>query len=471
MTALGRTPGEVCAEVLALVRRRLGPGAEAEVTAWWGRSALTRFANSHIHQNVADDHLGARLRLALDGRVVTASTGRLAGGGLERLVATAAEIAGLGRPDPGWPGVAPASPVPDAAHHDEATATAEPHRRAEVAAAFIAAGASPVAGAPGASAAAGAAGAAGGGAVRATEAAGFCSTGGGAVAFANTAGHEAGGAWSGAEVSGVHRLPGADGGAGRTALALGDLDGAAVGAEAADRARRGIEPVELAPGSYEVILLPSAVADVVGFLGHGFNARRHAEGTSHVELGATQLDPAITLVDDAGDRRSLGVGFDAEGTPRRRLELVRRGVSVALAHDRRTAAAAGTASTGHAVPGGEASGPEPGHLLLEPGPTSLEAMIATVERGLLVTDLWYTRVLDPKTQVVTGLTRNGTFLVEAGRLGPGVANLRFTQSYVEALAPGNVLAVGGHGRLAGERPSWVPALHLGSWRFTGGAAG
>jgi predicted Zn-dependent protease len=94
-----------------------------------------------------------------------------------------------------------------------------------------------------------------------------------------------------------------------------------------------------------------------------------------------------------------------------------------------------------------------------------------VERGLLVTDFWYTRILDPKTTVVTGLTRNGTFLIENGKITGAVRNLRFTQSYVDALAPGNVLGIGNDARLAGESHYHVPTLHLGKWHFSGGAKG
>jgi predicted Zn-dependent protease len=179
----------------------------------------------------------------------------------------------------------------------------------------------------------------------------------------------------------------------------------------------------------------------------------------------------LTIFDDATDPRAIGVPFDAEGTPRRRIDLVRNGVSANLVHDRRTALAQGTQSTGHAVPGGEISGPFPTNVFLESGDRSPEDIIGAIERGLLVTDFWYTRILDPKTQVVTGLTRNGTFLIEDGKVTRGVKNLRFTQSYAEALAPGNVVAIGNDGRLAGESHFFAPTLHLRSWNFTGGARG
>ena len=112
---------------------------------------------------------------------------------------------------------------------------------------------------------------------------------------------------------------------------------------------------------------------------------------------------------------SVGVGFDAEGTPKRRMELVREGVTAGLVHDRRTAKALGETSTGNAFAGAGPYGAIPANLVLDPGTASPSSSSAGIERGLLVTDFWYTRILDPRTQVVTGLTRNGVWLVENGR--------------------------------------------------------
>ena len=173
---------------------------------------------------------------------------------------------------------------------------------------------------------------------------------------------------------------------------------------------------------------------------------------------------------------SIGIPFDAEGTPKRRVELVRDGVTTSLIHDRRTAKALGAESTGNAVAGAGPFGALPENLVLRPGSSSRDEMIAAVERGLLVTDFWYTRILDPRTQVVTGLTRNGVWLIEDGRVVRPVTNMRFTQSFLEALSPGNVRSVGSEltlvgGAVFGLGAYVVPALHLASWNFTGGAKG
>ncbi|HEY0396958.1 MAG TPA: metallopeptidase TldD-related protein, partial [Acidimicrobiia bacterium] len=148
-------------------------------------------------------------------------------------------------------------------------------------------------------------------------------------------------------------------------------------------------------------------------------------------------------------------------------------------HDRRTARKMGTESTGHAAAESDAYGPIPSNLFLGPADASFGAgtsdLIASTGRGLLVTTFNYCRILDPKTQVVTGLTRNGTFLIEDGKVRGGVKNLRFTQSFIDALAPGNVLGISREARFADSEfgPGLVhcPALRLGSWRFTGGAKG
>jgi predicted Zn-dependent protease len=305
------------------------------------------------------------------------------------------------------------------------------------------------------------------------QAAGYCTTRGWDTYFANNAQHRAGGRATMAALDAIHRTPTSDSRAWQFAPRLSEIDGAAGGRRAAERARAAANPVDIEPGRYEVVLEPACVADMLEFLRDGFNAKTYAEGRSWVRPKAALLDESVDIWDDVNDPRSIGVAFDAEGTPKSQRVLVREGVCRALVHDRRTAKRTGTRSTGHAVPGGEVGGPVPTNLFLAGGDESPDELVADVERGLLVTDFWYTRILDPKTQVVTGLTRNGTFLVEKGMIVGAVRNLRFTQSYVEALGPGNVLGVGDDARLyeVWGGTAHVPSLRLGSWNFTGGAQG
>jgi predicted Zn-dependent protease len=446
------TDGElgVCDGVLEIVGRR----AEAQVRVVTGRRSLTRFANSLIHQNVAEEKRSVTLALVTDGRPARATTNRVDDEGLRSLVEHTLEAARLRPPDPEWPGLAPQAPAPPVDHYDKATDEASPRQRAEVVRAFVEAG-------PG------------------MAGAGYCQTTSEIAGFANSDGQRLSGRSTQATIDGILRFEGADGSGSQTAVDLASLDGARAGEDAAARARRGADAVELPPGHYEVILEPVCVADICQFLvAYGFNAKMHADGRSFVHPGEEQLDPALSLWDDATDDRAVGLGFDAEGTPKRRVSMVEAGVSAGLVHDRRTAARAGTVSTGHAIGGGERFGAYPTNVFLGAARSgsgsasgdSLDEVVGGMARGLLVTDFWYTRILDPKTEVVTGLTRNGLFLVEDGQVSQGVRNLRFTQSYAGALAPGHVKAIASDARLVNSS-AFVPSLHLASWNFTGGARG
>ena len=439
---------EICDRVLS----RVGPGAEAEVTVTAGTDALTRFATSFIHQNVADAVQRIHLRVAIDGRVSESTVNQTDDDGIDRLARSAIDAARLRPVDPAWPGLAPPAPGPSVDHWDDATATAEPSARAERVGGFVRAAGD-------------------------LETAGFCSTTGETVAFANSAGQRLSGRTTTAVMDGIARTGTSDGSGRAASVRLADLDGSSIGAEATRRARESTDGGDLEPGRYEVVLEPSCVVDVLDFLAlYGFNGRAVEEGRSFAKVGEAQFDTAVTLADDVAHPMATGVGFDAEGTPKRRVELVREGVTSGLIHDRRTAKALGAESTGNAVAGSGPWGALPANLVLAPGSASREELVGSVERGLLVTDFWYTRILDPRTQVVTGLTRNGVWLIEDGRVVRPVTNMRFTQSFLEALSPGNVRGVGSEltlvgGAVFGLGAYVVPALHLASWNFTGGAKG
>ena len=455
----GPGAAELCERVLSV----LGGRAEGVVTAEVGAAALTRFANGRIHQNTSEDERGLRLTVAVDGRVARVTTTRTDDAGLAALVERALAAAALRPVDPDFAGFAPAAPTAGIEHWDAGTAAATPGDRAEVVAAFVAAGGTgrergPVVG---------------------IEAAGYCSTRSVTHALASTTGQRAAARSTVAEVDGIHRATGhagdpADGCGQMTSVRLSDIDGAGAGSRAAAKARAGLDPVVLPPGDYEVVFEPRAVADALAFpVLLGFNGKAHAEGTSFVHLGEAQWDAAVDLWDDATDPRALGDPYDAEGTPKRRHDLVRAGISVGLTHDRRSARQAGAEPTGHAV-GSDAVGGVATDLFLAGGDRRPGALVAEVERGLLVSDLWYNRILDPKTQVVTGLTRNGLFLVEDGRVTRPVQNLRYTQSIAAGFGPGRVLGLGDDAQLiTSERgPTMhVPSVRLGAWSFTGNARG
>ncbi|OFW67786.1 MAG: hypothetical protein A2Z12_07635 [Actinobacteria bacterium RBG_16_68_21] len=428
----------------------VGERAEAEAVATVGTTALTRFANSFIHQNVAEDTAGVRVRVAVDGKVASLTGNRVDDAALTRLVDDVIAAAELQPVDEDWPGVAAPAPVDDIGHADSSTTEATPGQRAATVKAFIDAG-------------------------DGLSAAGYCDTESEEVAFANTLGQRAVGRVTRATIDGIHQTGESAGSAHQTSVRFSEIDGAAAGELAADRARRGMKAFDLKPGEYEVVLAPECVATMAIFMGfYGFNAKAYQEGGSFVELGASQFDRRITITDDPMSPDALGLAFDAEGTPKRTVYLVRAGVTEALVHDRRTARKAGVESTGHAF--ADASvGPISAGLVIAGGNDSVQDMIAAVDRGLYVATFNYCRILDPKSQVVTGLTRNGTFMIENGRITGGVTGLRFTQSFVQALGPDRVLGVGDDLRYAdsefGAGIVRAPSLRLAAWNFTGGAEG
>ncbi|MEO6294243.1 MAG: TldD/PmbA family protein, partial [Candidatus Limnocylindria bacterium] len=228
---------DICERVLA----RVGTDAEAEVTVSAGTEALTRFATSFIHQNVADAVQRVHLRLALDGRVAEATANQTDDDALSRLVRSTLDAARLQPVDPGWPGLAPAADAPPVDHWDDATAAAEPNARAGRVGAFV-------------------------NAADGLETAGFCSTEGVTVAFANSAGHRLTGRTTTALMDGIARTPTSDGSARAASVRLSDLDGSSVGGDATRRARESADATDLEPGRYEVVLSPSCVVNILGFL-------------------------------------------------------------------------------------------------------------------------------------------------------------------------------------------------------------
>ncbi|WP_052667134.1 TldD/PmbA family protein [Nitriliruptor alkaliphilus] len=425
--------------------------AEANVSVTRTRHGLTRFANSFIHQHVGEDTRVVRLTLAIDGRTATASTTDLDPEGMRQLVERTLTSARMQPVDPTWPGATPPAEVTHVGNLDAATADATPDERARLVKDFVDEGPD-------------------------LRAAGFVDTATTEAAFASTAGQRVAGAATRATLDGIHQTATSAGSSHGTSYRLRDLDASACGGRAADLARRSETAVDIDPGAYPVVLLPEAVATLVTFLAfYGFNGKAHREGASFAQLDAQQFDRAITLTADPTDPRAIGLPFDAEGSPRSRYHLVEDGVTRNLSHDRRTAKAVDARTTGDALPGGEGFGALPGTVLLQPGSADVDAMIGSVERGLLVNQFHYCRILDPKSQVVTGLTRNGTFLIEDGKVAGAVGNLRFTQSFLAALGEGQVTAIGGDDRFAsgefGEGMVLAPSMQLASWNFTGGAKG
>lgn len=417
---------------------------EARAVHTWG--GLARFARSAVHQHVAGDDTSVSVRVVVGGRVGVSATNDASPEGAVATAARALAAARRSRPDPGWPGLAGPAELPaTGSRFDEATAEASPTRRATAVARVL------------------------GHLAPGQEGAGAVATAATEVALATTAGARLHGSATRAAVSTVVMGGGGSGHAEDAGVALDDLDLDGTGRGAAATCEEAVEPVAAPPGAYEVVLLPSAVATLLEYLAFTtFSAKAYAEGRSAFcgRLGEAVASPLVTIADDALGPGAVGLPFDAEGTPKARVPLITEGVAAGLVHDRATAASAGVASTGHGLPAPNPWGPMARHLVLAPGATSTEELIAGVEHGLLVTRFWYTRAVNPKRTLLTGMTRDGTFRIEDGRRRGPVRNLRYNQSVLDALTTCD--GVGSQLRAGSDESSdsRAPALRLRSFAFT-----
>ncbi len=246
------------------------------------------------------------------------------------------------------------------------------------------------------------------------------------------------------------------------------VDARALGQSAADKAIASARPIDLDPGRYTVILEPSAVLDLLGYLWHDFTGTSHTDKLSCFldKVGQKLLGDNVTVYDDVRHRLQSGAPFDGEGVPRQTLTLVDSGVIKHLVHGRRNARLSGVHPTGHGLMEPSTIGEYPGNIVVSGGTTSLEDMIKSTDRGILLTRVWYVREVDPTTKIITGMTRDGTFLVEDGKIKCGIRNFRFNQSIIEML--NNVMALGPSVRAAGEEalPAVVPAMKVANFNFS-----
>ncbi|MEA2519654.1 MAG: PmbA protein [Chloroflexota bacterium] len=421
--------------------------SEAEALVSDERAQLTRFANSEIHQNVSETNGSLNLRVAVGRRVGVASSNRLDDEGLRRLAETATAIARNSAELEDWGGLPEPTAIVEApAAWSEATAGATPEQRAEGVRAVI-----------------GAADAAG------VRAFGSFSTGAEHMAVASSKGIRALQRRTTAQLLTVSMGP--EGGNGYGEQASVDataIDAEAVGREAAAKAQASANPVAVEPGDWTIVLEEPAVVDILSMLAYmGFSALAVQEERSFAEPGKVIGSDLVTIVDDASEPGALPMAFDYEGVAKQRVVLVEKGVCRDVVYDAQTAARDGVTSTGHGLPAPNSYGPFPLNMVMSAGSTDRAALVGEMDRGLLVTRFHYTNPVHPKLAIVTGMTRDGTFLVEDGRIVGPVRNLRFTQSYLAALA--GTVAVGRERRtLRGDFGGvLVPAIRVEGWTFTG----
>jgi predicted Zn-dependent protease len=439
-------------ELRAIAERamRAAKGDQAEALVIGRIGSLTRFANSAIHQNVTSREAELRVRVVVGKRRATATTNRLDDEGIRRAAELASDLARRAPEDPTFPGLpAPRVIPPSPSAYVEKTADATPLDRARAAKTLCDHAT----------------------AIR-LVAAGFVSTNVQEIAVASSLGTWAYApqTYAEAQIAAI----GDDGSAfaQRVSTDVTSLDVEGAAAEAVGKAAIAQHPRDLAPDTYEVVLAPYAVRDMVGFLGLQLNGLAVEEGRSFVggNIGKQVTGP-ITLVEDPHDSRSIPRPFDFEGQPSDRLTLIENGVARAVVYDSVTAHRSKARNTGHATP--FINLPAPMHLRLEAGDKTREELIGGVKKGVLVTRFWYTRWVHQLRTIVTGMTRDGTFAILDGEIAHPVKNFRFTQSYHEALGGVRGISKDLSLLVTGEQFGLmmacqrVPALHLEAFTFTG----
>jgi predicted Zn-dependent protease len=422
-------------------------GRQTEAIVFTTDAGLTRFTQNAIHQNVAHTDTSVRVRTVADGRTGVAATNALDDASLRETVDRARRMAALAPRDDDAPGLtrreAP-SPQPDA--FDERTAAATPADRASVVAEIVATAER-----------------------RGLWAAGYVASERSGITIANTAGTLA--SFDGTSCGLNVKENGADatGFAERYSVRFADLDGAHAGNLAAEKATLGAAPAAVPPGAWTVILEPPAFGELLSYLGDHFSARAYDEGTSFLSAGLDHryAGHAVSLADDYAHPLLCGRPFDFEGYPTRRVPLLERGVARELLTDATWAKRLGRPNTGHGLPAPNADGPSPRNLVVSGGEASIAELVAGTARGLLISRFWYIRPVDQRKTIVTGMTRDGTFLIENGEIVRGVRNMRFNQSILAALEGATlsreVARTGGY-----NYTMVVPSARIDGFHFTSG---
>jgi predicted Zn-dependent protease len=437
---------------------------EVELLLSGGHWFLTRFANNTIHQNVAEQNNVASVRVTFGGRTARATTNKIDEDSLRRLVSSAEHLARVQDSDPGLlPMVSPAETAhppggsgPISRYFPE-TAAVTPAYRAEVVAKMVAVARR-----------------------RRLTAAGIFSTAEMVEGIFNSRGIAAWHSQTAAEVSITMLGEDSSGWQKANSPDVRQIDPIALAEIAARKTFHSAHPRELHPGKYTVILQPAAVLDLVGFMFFDFGGLAILDQRSFLSerIGTQLFGDNINIWDDVGHPLQSGPPFDGEGIHRQKVQLVKNGVVQQLVYARGTAdkmkrsehrkRVGPIAPTGHGFPLPNETGEAPMNIVFEGSPdaVSLDEMIASTARGVLVTRLWYIREVDPYEKILTGMTRDGTFLVEDGKIQCGLRNFRFNESLIHMLS--NVEQLGTPVRASGEESfdMVVPAMKVRDFNFT-----
>jgi len=422
--------------------------------------SLTRFANNTIHQNVAEVNEVASIRVSFDGKTARATTNRFDDEGLKRAVQSAESIARVQEPDPDLLPMASADVSKGAeapSRWFDQTAAITPSNRADEVGKIVAVAKK-----------------------NKLVTAGIYSSSQSVEAVVNSNGLSAFHRQTSAEVSITMLADKSSGWQKANSPDVRNVDPVRLAEIAAQKARDSAQPQELPPGKYTVILEPAAVLDLVGFLFWDFGGLTVLDQRSFLNnrIGTKLFGENITIVDDVTHPLQSNSPFDGEGVARRGVNLVEKGVVRNLVYSRGTAEKMRKSEykdkvgeirvTGHGFPLPNEMGEAPANIVfITPGgEQTVDQMIAGTERGILITRLWYNREVDPYEKIVTGMTRDGTFLVEGGKVKQGLLNFRFNQSLIEML--NNVEAMGKAVRSSGEEAfdMVVPAMKIRGFNFT-----
>jgi predicted Zn-dependent protease len=443
--------------------RRFSSADEVEAIFTGSRFALTRFANNAIHQNVEEENSIVSMRTNFAGRTARATTNQFDGESLQRAITASENLARVQTPDPDL------LPMPTS---EEANAAGEgaratrffsqtvaitPADRAEVVEGIVS-----VAG------------------KHKLATAGIYSTSESGEGIFNSRGLANWHRQTLAEVSITMLADDSSGWQKLNSPDVSNLDSIRLAETAAQKAVESAHPREIAPGKYRVILEPAAVLDMVGFMFWDYSGVAILDQRSFLNdrIGTQVFGENINISDDAAHPLQAGSPFDGEGMTRQRVQLVENGVVKRVVYARATARKmknseyAGKVGliepTGHGFPLPNEVGEMPLNIVFggPENPQSVEQMVASTERGVLVTRLWYIREVDPYEKIVTGMTRDGTFLVEDGKIQRGLRNFRFNQSLISMLS--NVDTMSAPVRACGEESfdMVTPAMKVKEFNFT-----
>lgn len=415
---------------------------DVEVYIGAEESSLTRFANNGIHQNVSEESRTISIRVAIGQRTARATTNRFAN--IREATKSAIALARASEPDANLLPLYELSPVLPVVRWDEATAAYSPQARAEAVREAIGcvAGAGQVA-------------------------AGIFSTARSTAILANSNGVFARHDETGATFSITATATDSSGWAKASAVAAGGLDPLQLARSAAEKATRSARPRRMEPGRYRVLLEPAAVLDFVGQIFGDCTATALEEERSFLtgRMDQQLFGTNITIFDDVRHPLQDGAPFDGEGVPRQTLTLFAGGVPGEMPYGRTAAQRAGRAPTGHGLSLPSEAGESVSNIVIAGGGDSRETLLAKLGSGILVTRLWYIREVDPFRKVMTGMTRDGTFLVEDGQIVCGLHNFRFNESVIDVLQ--RVEAMSAAERASGEEAfdMVAPAMLVNDFSF------